>query len=85
MTARESTLEHQAYKSTMLNGPSISTSHSGSRVVTGVAFFLLNLAVSVPGYDPVVPDLEMAWWCLQLYNISTSGFYSYCPAPDVEW
>lgn len=54
-------------------------------LITGVEPFLLNLAVSVPGCDPVVPDLESALYCLWLYNISTSGFYGYCPAPDVGW
>lgn len=61
----------------------MSLSHSG--VFTGVEFFLLHLAVFVPGCDPVVPDLESAYCCLQLYNISTGGFYSYCSAPDVQW
>lgn len=64
MTAPERTVEHRAYKSTAQNGSSISMSHGHSRVVTGVEFFLLNLAVSVPGYEPVVSDLEIARCCL---------------------
>lgn len=57
-------LEHWAYKSTRLNGSSISTSRGRSRVVTGVGFFLLDLAASVPGYEPLAPDLEIAQSCL---------------------
>lgn len=46
------------------DGSSISMSCSHSRVFTGVEFFLLHLAVFVPGCDPVVRDLESAYCCL---------------------
>lgn len=58
MIAHEGAMKHQAHKPTLMNGSSISMSHGHSRVVTGVEFFLLNLAVSVPGYMTL---LSLIW------------------------
>lgn len=63
-TAHGEALEHWVYKFTVLTGSSVSISFSHSGVFTGVGFFLLHLAVFVPGCDPVVPDLESAYCCL---------------------
>lgn len=59
-------MKHQAHKPTLLNGTSISTSHGHSGVVTAVEFFLLNSAVSVPGYMTLVSLI----WQLLLFVYS---------------
>lgn len=58
MIVHEGTVKHQAHKPTLLNGSSISMSQGHSRAVTGVEFFLLNLAVSVLGYMTL---LSLIW------------------------